>query len=203
MFRLFKKLNNDREVTTNPDVLFNSDIDISEINVHGLKLQDKADLIPLDNVSTTTFEKMPTDILRFPNGGTRQTWKDNKVYYESPNGLKEYPLADRINSVLDFGGILHMKSGAKYVIQDRTIIGIGIHQGIVTPYKKIPKGKIQMKFGKASKIEEDYEQTDGELWNTNYFYESRNMIINFFEPDNEIDFINIGLFPFGINKRQS
>ena len=92
-----------------------------------------------------------------------------------------------------------MKSGAKYVIQDKIIIGIGIHQGVVTPYKKIPKSKIQKKFGKASKIEEDYEQADGELWNTNYFYESRNMIINFFEPDNEINFINIGLFPFGVD----
>ena len=203
MFGLLKKINNDREVTTNPDVLFNSDIDASEIKVHGLKLQDKADLIPLDKVLTTTFEKAPTDILPFPNGGTKQTWKDNKVYYESPNGLKEYLLADRINSVLDFGGILHMKSGAKYVIQDRTIIGIGIHQGIVTPYQKIPKGKIEKKFGKASKIEEDYEQTDGELWNTNYFYESRNMIINFFEPGNEINFINIGLFSYSVDNRPS
>jgi hypothetical protein len=203
MFRLFKKLNNDQEVTTNPDVLFNSNIETSEISVHGLKLKDKADLIPLDKVSTTTFEQAPPDVLRFPNGVTKQSWKDDKVYYESPNGLKEYPLADRINSVLDFGGILHMKSGAKYVIQNRTIIGIGIHQGIVTPYKKIPKGNIQKKFGKASKIEEDYEQTDGELWNTNYFYDSRNMIINFFEPDKEINFINIGLFSFGVDNKTS
>jgi hypothetical protein len=203
MFRLFKKLNNDQEVTTNPDVLFNWNIDTSEISVHGLKLKDTADLIPLDKVSTTTFEQTPPDVLRFPNGITKQSWKEDKVYYESSNGLKEYPLAARINSVLDFGGILHMKSGAKYVIQNRTIIGIGIHQGIVTPYKKISKRNIQKKFGKASKIEEDYEQTDGELWNTNYFYDSRNMIINFCEPDKEINFINIGLFPFDVDNKTS
>ena len=69
----------------------------------------------------------------------------------------------------------------------------------MTPNKKIGKKKIEEKFGKASKIEEDYEETDGELWNTNYFYESRNMIINFFEPDNEINFINIGQFSYDVD----
>jgi len=196
MFGLFKTKSNDKDVTTNPDILFNSDVPTSEIKVHGLKLHDKADLIPVDQISTTTFEKYHVDGLRFSNGETRGSWKNSKVYYESEDGEKEYLLEDRIKSVLDFGGILHMKSGAKYVIRDKRIIGIGIHKNIVTPYKKIPKSKIQNKFGKASRIEEDYEQTDGELWNTNYFYESRNMMISFFEPDSEIDFINIGLFPF-------
>lgn len=201
MFGLFKTKNNDREITTNPDILFNSDVATSEIKVHGLKLEDKADLIPPDKVSTTTFEKSPADILRFPNGGTRQTFKDNKVFYESPEGQKEYSLSDRIKSVIDFGGILHMKSGAKYVIRDKTIIGIGIHGDIVKPYKKIVKTKIEKQFGKASKIKEDYEQTDGELWNTSYFYESRNIVINFFDPDNEINYINIGLFPYSVDNR--
>ncbi len=196
MFGQFKKINHDREVTTNPDILFNAEIDMSDIKVHGLKLQDKADLIPADKVSTTTFEKAPTDIFRFPNGRTRQIWKDNKVYFESPNGLVEYTLADRINSVVNFGGILHMKSGAKFVIRDKAIIGIGIHEEILSPFKKISKTIIEKKFGKATKITEDYEQTEGVLWNTIYFYENRNMIINFFEPEKEISLINIGLFPY-------
>jgi hypothetical protein len=197
MFGFLKKKNDNREITINPDILFNSDIDSSEIKVHGLKLQDRTDLIPLDQVSTTTFEKAPNDVLYFPDGTTRLSWENNKVYYESSNGLKEYPLSDRINSVLACGGILHIKSGAKYVIRDRTIIGIGIHGNIVKPYQKIPKKKIEQKFGKASKIEEDYEQTDGELWNTYYFYETRNIFINFFEPEKKINIINLGLFPFG------
>ena len=69
MFRLFKKINNNREVTTNPEVLFNSNIDTSEISVHGLKLQDKADLIPLDKISTTTFEKAPLMAMVSFDGG--------------------------------------------------------------------------------------------------------------------------------------
>jgi hypothetical protein len=201
MFGLFKTKNKDKDVTTNPDILFNSNLSTAEIEVHGLKLNNKADSIPLDKVSTTTFEKSPADILRFSDGGTRQTWADNKVFYESPQGQKEYSLAYRINSVLDFGGILHMKSGAKYVIRDRTIIGIGIHSGIVVPYKKISKNKIEKKFGKATRIEEDYEETDGELWHTTYFYENRNMKVSFSDPDNEIDFINIGLFPYSYDNR--
>jgi hypothetical protein len=201
MFGLFKTKNKDKDVTTNPDILFNSNLATAEIEVHGLKLNNQADSIPLDKVSTTTFEKPPADILRFSNGETRQTWEDNKVFYESPQGQKEYSLADRISSVLDFGGILHMKSGAKYVISDRTIIGIGIHSGIVHPYRKIAKNKIEKKFGKATRIEENYEQTDGELWHTTYFYENRNIKVSFFDPDNEIDFINIGLFPYSYENR--
>jgi len=201
MFGLFKTKNKDKDVTTNPDILFNSNLATAEIEVHGLKLGDKSDSIPLDKVSTTTFEKPPSDILRFPGGGTKQTWKDNKVFYESSQGQLEYALVDRINSVLNFGGILHMKSGAKYVIRDRTIIGIGIHSGIVAPYKKIAKRKIEKRFGKATRIEEDYEQTDGELWHTTYFYENRNLKVSFFDPDNEIDFINIGLFPYSFDNQ--
>lgn len=196
MFRLFKTKNNDKDVTTNPDILFDFDVPTSEIKVHGLKLNDKAELIPIDLVSTTTFEKYPADGLRFENGGTSRSWRNNKVFYQSTNGEKEYLLTDRIKSVLDFGGILHMKSGAKYVIRDRTIIGIGIHKGIIEPYRKINKSKIENKFGKATTVKEDHEQTDGELWNTSYFYEKRNLIINFFEPDKEISHINIGLFPY-------
>lgn len=199
MFGLFKTKNNDRDVTTNPDILFNADLKTSEIKVHGLKLHDNADLIPVDQVSTTTFEKYPADGLRFENGGIRGSWRNNKVFYHSKEGEKEYLLADRIKSVLDFGGILHMKSGAKYVIRDRTIIGIGIHGDIVKTYQKISKDKIQKKFGLASKVKEDYEQTDGELWNTSYFYDSRNMTINYFDPDKQINYINIGLFPYSVD----
>lgn len=201
MFWIFKTKNSDKEVTTNPDILFSLNTKTSEIKVHGLKLQDGADLIPVDRVFTTTFEKYPMDGLRFSNGGTRQTWRDNKVFYETADGQKEHLLQDRIKSVLDFGGILHMKSGAKYVIRDSIIIGIGIHSGILTPYKKISKGKIEKKFGKATRIEADYEQADGELWHTTYFYENRNMVVSFFDPDNKIDFINIGLFPYSVANR--
>ncbi|RAV97615.1 hypothetical protein [Pseudochryseolinea flava] len=201
MFGIFKAKNNDKDVTTNPDILFSPDIKTSEIKIHGLKLQDNANLIPKNQVSTTTFEKYPVDCLRFSNGGTRQTWKDNKVFYETVDGQKEHLLEDRIKSVLDFGGILHMKSGAKYVVRDRMIVGMGIHSDILRPYKKIAKGKIEKKFGKATRIEEDYEQTDGELWHTTYFYENRDMKISFFDPDNEIDFINVGLFPYSFDNR--
>jgi hypothetical protein len=169
--------------------------------VHGLKLCDKADLIPVDNVSTTTFEKPPDDILRFSDGSIRMMWRDNKVFYDSPYGQKEYSLQDRINSVVDFGGILHMKSGAKYVVRQSIIIGIGIHLDILIPYKNIPKMKIQKKFGRATKVEEQYEEIDGELWHTTYFYQNRNMVISFFEPDNEIDYINIGEFPYSVDDK--
>jgi|GEM_PF-2901432 len=199
MFGLFKTKNNDKDVTTNPDILFDSDVPTSEIKVHGLKLNDKAELIPTDLVLTTTFEKYPADGLRYENGGTRGSWRNNKVFYQSTNGEKEYLLADRIKSVLEFGGILHMKSGAKYVIRDRTIIGIGIHGYIVEAYQKINKDSIQKQFGKTSIVKEDYEQTDGELWNTTYVYENRNIAVNFFHPDNKISHINIGQFPYSVD----
>lgn len=103
---------------------------------------------------------------------------------------------DRIKSVLEFGGILHMMSGAKYVIRNNTIVGIGIHNDILKPYLIIPKNKIESKFGKATTVIKEYEQTDGELWNTTYLYENRGMAINFFEQESKINYINIGEFNF-------
>ncbi|MFN8250767.1 MAG: hypothetical protein U0V75_02705 [Ferruginibacter sp.] len=201
MFRFVKKINSEKDVTINPDILFNLDVATSDIKVHGLKLQDGADLIPLHEVLTTTFEKAPTDALLFPNGVAMRTWSNDKVYYESSDGFKEHPLADRINSVLEFGGILHMKSGAKYAICNRKIIGLGIHQDILSPYKNISKKNIEKKFGKASRVEETYEATDGELWNTTYFYEKRNLLIDFYEPDKQISLINIGAFDNNTDNR--
>ncbi len=196
-------MSNNTEVSVNPDILFNPYVDKYNIKAHGLKLKDNANLIPLEKVSTTTYEKPPMDINTLPEGGSGLTWKNNKVFYKSSQGQKEYMLANRIKSILDDGGILHMKSGAKYVVRDKIIIGIRVHGDLVKPYQKIPKHKIENKFGKASRIKEDYEQTDGALWNTNYYYDSREMVVSFFEPDNKINYINFGLFPFGVNNNLS
>jgi hypothetical protein len=69
----------------------------------------------------------------------------------------------------------------------------------LTPYLKIPKDRIEKKFGKASRVVDDYEQTDGELWHTTFFYESRNMVVDFFHPDKKISHINIGQFPYSVD----
>jgi hypothetical protein len=197
MFGLLNsKKNNDMEITTNPEILFSPDVIASEIKIHGLGLLDKADRIPMSPISRTSFEKYPADGLRFPNGDTKRTLEGGRVFYESADGQKEYSLNDRIKSVLDFGGMLHLKSGATYVIQDKMIIGLGIRNNILVPYRNIPKNKIENKFGKASKIEELYEGAHGQLWCTTYFYDNRSMTVYFIERDNEISHINFGLFPY-------
>jgi hypothetical protein len=203
MFGLFKTKNKDKDVATNPDILFNPDVKTSEIKVFGLGLNDKADLIPKDNISTTTFEKHPSDIFYYPNGGTRRSFRDNKTYYQSTDGEKEYSLSDRIKAIIDSGGIFHMKSGVKYVVQDGVIIGIGLYGDALKAYKKIPKKKLELKFGWSSRIKEEYEQTDGELWNTYFYYEKRNMTITFSDQDKKISYISIGLFPYSEETRYS
>jgi hypothetical protein len=186
-FNIFSNKKLDSEVTTNPSILYNLKMSGEDILVHGLKLGDSSILIDQGNIWTTTFERNPFGI-------TNLSFKDNKTYFQSGNGLIEYLLIDRIKSVLDYGGILHMKTGAKYVIRDQKIIGIGIHGAILEPYRYIRKAKIEKKFGKADSIKEIYEEIDGTLFGTDYNYNYRRMRISFDDWRKEISMINIGQF---------
>lgn len=202
MFNFLKRRKNaDLEITENPDILFDKNISTSDLKVHGIKLMDSIDKIIKENISTTTFEKEPDDILFFDNGTTKFTWKENKVFYESKDGFKEYTLAKRINSVFEFGGVIHMNTGAKYVVQDKIIVGIGVHNAILSPYKKIKKYQIRWLFGKASEINETFEDIDGTLFQTEYIFKKRNMKILFSDWDKDIILINVGLFPYGKQKK--
>jgi hypothetical protein len=185
--RLFNIKTIDKEITKNPGVIFNSKIFTTELLVHGLKIGDSADLIPIEEILTTTFEKSPEGVTRF-------IYKDNKVFYNVQDKTIEYLLCDRINSVLKYGGILHMKTGAKYVVKDNSIVGIGIHNDIVSPYRKMTKKEIERKFGKAEKIKETFEEVDGTLFHTEYYLNNRQMRIMYDDWDKEISFINIGRF---------
>jgi len=184
-FQIFRKKITTKEVTTNPNVLYDLDNSAKDILVHNLKLGDSSSLIPIENVSTTTFEQNP-------NGITRFTWKDNKVYYDTANGLHEYTLTDRIKSVLKYGGILHMTTGAKYVIRENSIIGIGIHDDILNPFKHIKRRSIQKKFGKADKILDEYEEVDGTLFHSESIYHERQFRIGYDEWAKEVMYINLG-----------
>jgi hypothetical protein len=155
--------------------------------LHGLSLGDSSTLIPITEISTTTFEKPPVGITEF-------THKDNKVYSHTENGLVEYPLHKRIKSVLEDGGILHLKSGAKYVIENNVIIGIGIHLDLLEPFKKLTKSDIERKFGNADKVKETVEGIDETLLYTEFYYKDRLIKILFDDWDNTIGLINIGRF---------
>ena len=192
MFNFLKsKKNIDFEITSNPDILFRKKISTSDIKIHGLKVLDSANNIIKVDILTTTFQKPPIDMLYFKDGGCRYTFKDNKVFYESNTGFKEYPLEERISSVLKFDGIFHMKTGAKFVVKNEVIIGMGIHNDILLPYKKIKKNEIESKFGRANKINEFYEDIDGSLFDTEYIYNERSMFIKYSDWDNEIAYINL------------
>lgn len=181
-------LNSELEITTRPEILYNSSYSITQIEIHGLKIGDSASLIPKESISTTTFHQIPIEIKTV-------TYMDNKVFLQTDNGMLEYPLGERIKSVLNHGGIMHMKTGAKYVIKGNKIIGMGIHGDIVSPFQSISKKNIKGKFGKALKILETHEHIDGTLFYTEFIYDRKGrLVIHFDDWDKKIAFINLGEF---------
>lgn len=187
LLRFFKSNRIDKEVTTNPGIIYDLKTPIDKIRVHGIGIGDDSLLIQEEDISTTTFEGG-----KRPQPGT--VYKSNKVYRQIQNKLIEYPLRERIEVVLNSGGIIHMKSGTKFVIRNKTIVGIGLHDNMVKPYQPLRKTDIERKFGKADKINETHEEFDGTLFYTEFKYFKRQLTIVFDDWDHRIILINFGKF---------
>lgn len=187
MFNIFKKKikSLDTEVSTNPSILFDTSISCDKLSFYNIFLGDSADKINIENIATTTLEKRPMN-------ATATSWRDGKTFYYIGDEEIEYKLSDRINTVLNNSGWIHLKNGIKYRVLDKIVVEFAIHGEFLNFYKKIPKNKIETKFGKADKVIEDWENYDGTLFNTDYIYNKRKIRIYFQDWDKEINGINIG-----------
>src|SRR5688572_5800471 len=106
MFNIFKKKrikSSDTEITTNPSILFDTSILYDELSFYNIFLGDSADKINIDNIVTTTMEK-------FPLNATKRSWRDDKTFYFVDDEEIEYKLTDRINTVLNSSGWIHLKN---------------------------------------------------------------------------------------------
>ncbi|KAF2508425.1 hypothetical protein EYY60_14945 [Flavobacterium zhairuonense] len=187
MFNIFKKKikSSDTDISSNPSILFDTSISCDKLSVYNIFLGDSANKINIENIATTTMEKLPVN-------ATASSWCDNKTFYYIDNEEIEYKLVDRINTVLNNSGWIHLKNGIKYRVLDKIVVEFAIHGEFLNFYKNIPKNDIENKFGKADKVIENWENYDGTLFNTDYIYSERKIRIYFQDWDKEINGINIG-----------
>lgn len=187
MINIFKKNINslETEITLNPSILFDNSVTSDRLSFYQIYLGDSSNKIELNNVVDTTLEK-------FPNNATSRSWHDGKTFYFINNEEFEYKLNDRISSVLNDSGWIHLRNGIKYRIENKIIVEFTIHGDFLNFYKNIQKKDIEKKFGKADKIVENWENYDGTLFNTDFIYEKRKIRIRFQDWDKEINGINIG-----------
>jgi len=186
MFKIFKSKiasNLTNEISENPNILFDTKIPGYKMSFFGIYLGDKIDKLSIANIRTTSMETIPAF-------ATSASYHDDKSFYIVDG--KEIELQDRIVSIFENNGWLHMDTGAKYRIRDKVVVEFALHNKLLIPYKQIKKQSIESKFGKADKIEETYEEYDGTLFNTDYIYFDRQLRIHFQDWDKEINGINIG-----------
>jgi len=189
MFNFLKKKNPSEfelEISSNPSILFNPKVSVNQLLLFGISLGENYDSIIRSEIITTSMEMPPKNI----NAGS--IFKDNKRYYFI-NGVEiEYLLNDRINSVIENDGWLHMMTGAKYRIKNKIVVEFSLTGEAINYFQEISKEAIQYKFGKADKIIKHYEEVDGTLFNTDFVYFKRRIRIYYQDWDKKISSINIG-----------
>jgi hypothetical protein len=173
------------ELSTNPSILFNKSLSAKNLSLFNIYLGDSGNKISRTELITTSMEPLP------PNA-TLQSWRDDKTFYTMNDVEVEYLLNNRIEAVLNTGGWLHRRDGGKFRIKDNKVVEFAIHGDLLNFYKKISKREIEVKFGKADKIQEVWENYDGTLFTTEYIYFSRRLRIHYQDWDKVIDGINIG-----------
>jgi len=188
MFKFFKSKtvsNLTNEISENPTILFDTTVFGNQMSFFGIYLGDKIDKLSIVNIKTTSMETIPAI-------ATSSSYHDGKAFYIVDGKEIEFELQDRIASVINNDGWLHMDTGAKYRIRDKVVVEFALHDKLLIPYKQIKKQSIESKFGKADKVKETYEEYDGTLFYTDYIYSGRQLRIHFQDWDKEINGINIG-----------
>jgi hypothetical protein len=173
------------EISYNPSILFDTTISGKQLFFFGIRLGDTIEKIRHENIRTTSMEKIPAI-------ATSSSYHDEKAFYFVDGKEIEFELTDRIISIFENNGWLHMDTGAKYRIRDKVVVEFALHDKLLDPYKKIQKNNIENKFGMADKIKENWENYDGTLFDTDYIYSDRQIRIHFQDWDKEIVGINIG-----------
>ena len=173
------------EITNNPELLFEETLGFKDYIIGGYRFHDNVDLIVNDLIKTTTLEKLPKK-------ATCISYIEGKTYYVIDNSQFEFKLTDRIKSVKENSGWLHLFSDFRYRIENKKIEEFAVAENVIDYYKNIPKSEIEKMFGKADSIEIDYDYQNAELMNTIYHYEKRKIRIKFDEWERKIHWINIG-----------
>jgi hypothetical protein len=178
------------ELSENIEALFDKNLTWESYTLMGVKLKDKVDNIPLSKIKNTTME-------RYPDGVKSLTLIDGKVFYDKAGQRQEYLLADRIKSVFESNGWIHLIGGASFRIKEGKVVEFRIDEDLLLNVKYIPFNKIEKRFGKADK-KIIWDEPVDKLYTTTTFiyissiYISRQLRVTYEDYDKTINGINIG-----------
>lgn len=153
--------------------------------LEGVQLGDKVDIIPRHKIKGTTLE-------RFPAGATSMTYQEGKTYYELAGTDYEYLLDDRIKSVYEHDGWVHLTGGARFRIVKGQVVEFRLDEELLSTIRTIPFAQIERKFGKADHKLIWEEPVDALYTTTTFIYVVRQLRVTYEDDDNVISGINIG-----------
>ena len=120
------------------------------------------------------------------------TYQEGKTYYELAGTDYEYLLADRIKSVYEHDGWVHLTGGARFKIVKGQVVEFRLDEGLLSTIKTLPFAQIEQKFGKADQKILWEEPVDALCTTTTFIYVSRQLRVTYEDDDKTINGINIG-----------
>lgn len=153
--------------------------------LEGVRLGDTTDAIPHSKIKDTTME-------RFPAGVTQMSYRHGKAYYELEGTEHEYLLADRIRSVYECDGWVHLIGGARFRILTGRVVEFRLDEDLLSAVRTAPFAQIERKFGKADKKIIWEESIDALYTTTTFIYVARQLRVVYDSDQKAINGINVG-----------
>ena len=173
------------ELTDNPSILFEPTMQPELLTVFGYALNQDAHEIDRSLINDTSLAIAPTDAEYI-------SIRVGVHYYTRAGQLIEWPLSERVHSVVEHGGWLHMTYPVRYRIEEGRIVQIRLTGDLLEYYQVSDKSDIMRKFGASDSIDEYFEEIDGALFHTTFEYRNRKLRIMFSDWDHKIIILNIG-----------
>ncbi|HEX8658069.1 MAG TPA: hypothetical protein VF690_11060 [Hymenobacter sp.] len=172
------------DLTQSLTALFDTQLTWQDFILAGVRLGDDAQAIPRDNIKDTTMQP-------FPAGVACMSYRNGKSYYEVVGMRKEYLLADRITTVYQHNGWVHLTGGARFRIFAGKVVEFRLDEQLLAPLRAIPFSQIEQRFGRADKKVVWVEPVDA-LYTTTFIYAARQMRITYEDDKQTINGVNIG-----------
>jgi hypothetical protein len=157
------------ELTDYPSILFEPTMQPELLTVFGHALNQDAHEIDRSLINNTSLAISPADAEYI-------SICEGVHYYALAGQLIEWSLPERIHSVVEHGGWLHMIHPVRYRIEEGRIVQIGLSGDLLEYYQVKSKSDVVQKFGTPDSIDEYFEEIDGTLFHTTFEYKHRRLL---------------------------
>lgn len=176
----------DVELLSHPKVLFEPTITAKELSFHGYHLEDSVQDLDRQSITTTGLEIYPQQVERtFVRGA--------KVYVLVGGKEIEFTLEERIQAVVNTGGWLGYKDGARFRISAQKIDSFALVDTCLAPYVPWTKEQLIQQLGEGIIIKEEHDR-DGYLTRTLLLNPKRQVLMTWEDYRNKLSDICLGSF---------